>query len=294
MKRGLSAGRVQSVAVRLVAEREAEIHAFMPEEYWTIDADVEGSDPAAVRRRVFKLDGQKAEMTNEGEAAGHRRPGPGRRAEGRLGREEGAPQEPAAAVHHLASCSRTPRASCASRPSAPWPWPSGCTKASSSVKRARSVSSPTCVPTRRACPTTPSPTCARYIAGRYGADRCRPSPTSTRPRRAPRTPTRRSGRRRRSFDPETVRQLMLATPGNRDAARDRGPGQAVHPDLEPLRRLPDDPGGVRPDGHRHRGRPGRPAGHRPGDQVRRLPRGLRRDGGGRRSPRTRAPATCPT
>ncbi|MFL5305465.1 MAG: DNA topoisomerase, partial [Polyangia bacterium] len=38
VKRGLSAGRVQSVAVRLVAEREAEIKAFVPVEYWTIDA----------------------------------------------------------------------------------------------------------------------------------------------------------------------------------------------------------------------------------------------------------------
>ncbi|CAM5224391.1 DNA topoisomerase 1 [Alishewanella longhuensis] len=37
--RGLSAGRVQSVAVRLVVEREREIKAFVPEEYWTIDAD---------------------------------------------------------------------------------------------------------------------------------------------------------------------------------------------------------------------------------------------------------------
>ena len=38
MKRGLSAGRVQSVALRLVADREDEINAFIPEEYWTLDA----------------------------------------------------------------------------------------------------------------------------------------------------------------------------------------------------------------------------------------------------------------
>ncbi|SQC71561.1 DNA topoisomerase I [Klebsiella pneumoniae] len=36
--RGLSAGRVQSVAVRLVVEREREIKAFVPEEYWEVDA----------------------------------------------------------------------------------------------------------------------------------------------------------------------------------------------------------------------------------------------------------------
>ena len=39
VKRGLSAGRVQSVALRLIADREEEINAFVPEEYWTMDAD---------------------------------------------------------------------------------------------------------------------------------------------------------------------------------------------------------------------------------------------------------------
>ena len=38
VKRGLSAGSVQSVALRLVADREEEINAFIPEEYWTLDA----------------------------------------------------------------------------------------------------------------------------------------------------------------------------------------------------------------------------------------------------------------
>ena len=44
VKRGLSAGRVQSVALRLIADREDEINAFIPEEYWTLDAvlNVEG------------------------------------------------------------------------------------------------------------------------------------------------------------------------------------------------------------------------------------------------------------
>ncbi len=41
VKRGLSAGRVQSVALRLIADREEEINAFIPEEYWTLDADFE-------------------------------------------------------------------------------------------------------------------------------------------------------------------------------------------------------------------------------------------------------------
>ena len=40
VKRGLSAGRVQSVAFRIIADREEEINAFIPEEYWTLDADL--------------------------------------------------------------------------------------------------------------------------------------------------------------------------------------------------------------------------------------------------------------
>ena len=48
VKRGLSAGRVQSVALRIIADREAEIDAFIPEEYWTLDAElnVKGGEKA--------------------------------------------------------------------------------------------------------------------------------------------------------------------------------------------------------------------------------------------------------
>ena len=50
VKRGLSAGRVQSVALRIIADREAEIDAFIPEEYWTLDA-------------VFKVKGERRPLT---------------------------------------------------------------------------------------------------------------------------------------------------------------------------------------------------------------------------------------
>ena len=46
-RRGLRAGRVQSVAVRLVVEREREIQAFVPVEYWTIEAELAKQDNAA-------------------------------------------------------------------------------------------------------------------------------------------------------------------------------------------------------------------------------------------------------
>jgi DNA topoisomerase I len=64
VKRGLSAGRVQSVAVRIVVEREREIAAFKAVEYWTVECDVEGHEPPPFRVRLTKIDGQKAELGN--------------------------------------------------------------------------------------------------------------------------------------------------------------------------------------------------------------------------------------
>jgi DNA topoisomerase-1 len=69
VRRGLSAGRVQSVAVRLVVDREAEIKAFRPEEYWTIATQVEGSAPPPFAARVVRLDGGKAALSDEGQAS---------------------------------------------------------------------------------------------------------------------------------------------------------------------------------------------------------------------------------
>ena len=54
IRRGLSAGRVQSVAVRLVVEREREISAFNSEEYWSINAEFEGSKPACVLGKTLQ------------------------------------------------------------------------------------------------------------------------------------------------------------------------------------------------------------------------------------------------
>jgi DNA topoisomerase-1 len=62
VRRGLSAGRVQSVAVRLVVEREREIQAFVPEEYWTLDADLAARVPPEFRAKLVKVDGKKAEV----------------------------------------------------------------------------------------------------------------------------------------------------------------------------------------------------------------------------------------
>jgi DNA topoisomerase I len=64
VRRGLSAGRVQSVAVRLVVEREREIEVFVPVEYWSLDADLAARMPPEFRARIHKVDGQKADLTN--------------------------------------------------------------------------------------------------------------------------------------------------------------------------------------------------------------------------------------
>ncbi|KAA1193473.1 type I DNA topoisomerase [Pseudohalioglobus sediminis] len=56
--RGLSAGRVQSVAVRLIVEREREIHAFIPEEYWEVHAELATAKGEGVRFQVRKHNGE--------------------------------------------------------------------------------------------------------------------------------------------------------------------------------------------------------------------------------------------
>ncbi|MBA3701083.1 MAG: type I DNA topoisomerase [Planctomycetes bacterium] len=64
--RGLSAGRVQSVAVRLIAEREAEIRKFIPDEYWEVFADL--ATPAAIRAQVMRFTGEPYKPTTKDHA----------------------------------------------------------------------------------------------------------------------------------------------------------------------------------------------------------------------------------
>lgn len=65
VRRGLSAGRVQSVAVRIVCEREEEIAAFKPVEYWSIVAELKGSLPPNFEAKLHQIDKKKAEVSNE-------------------------------------------------------------------------------------------------------------------------------------------------------------------------------------------------------------------------------------
>lgn len=62
---GLSAGRVQSVALRIICEREAEIENFQAEEYWTIDAEFIAAENTKIGARLVKIDSKKAEIGNK-------------------------------------------------------------------------------------------------------------------------------------------------------------------------------------------------------------------------------------
>ena len=75
IKRGLSAGRVQSPALRLIAEREEEIEAFKPREYWTVEADLE-HDAAGFGGKLSRYQGAKVAqftITSEKDATAARR-----------------------------------------------------------------------------------------------------------------------------------------------------------------------------------------------------------------------------
>src|SRR5947208_14937277 len=64
VKKGISAGRVQTVALRLIVEREREIRAFKPTEYWTIEALLE-KNQQQFTAKLHHLDGKNAEIPNQ-------------------------------------------------------------------------------------------------------------------------------------------------------------------------------------------------------------------------------------
>ena len=67
IRRGLSAGRVQSVAMRLVADREKEIADFVPQEYWTLDALLKNDQGARFKAHYYGRDGKKYEPSSQQE-----------------------------------------------------------------------------------------------------------------------------------------------------------------------------------------------------------------------------------
>ena len=71
VRRGISAGRVQTVALRMIADREREILAFQSEEYWTMKSRLEGKLPPAFEARVAKFNSKNLEIPNEASAKKH-------------------------------------------------------------------------------------------------------------------------------------------------------------------------------------------------------------------------------
>jgi DNA topoisomerase-1 len=65
VRRGLSAGRVQTVALRLIVEREREIRAFVKKEYWTIDVDLAAKKPPVLTARLIRQNEQTAEVGSQ-------------------------------------------------------------------------------------------------------------------------------------------------------------------------------------------------------------------------------------
>ena len=68
VRRGLSAGRVQSVAVRMICDRESQIDKFRPEEYWTISVKLQGKIPPPFIAKLDKISGRKVKVENEEQA----------------------------------------------------------------------------------------------------------------------------------------------------------------------------------------------------------------------------------
>ena len=99
-----SAGRVQSVALRLICEREAEIEVFKTREYWTVDALFGTAKKQTLKARLTHLDGRKLDKFDL-DTAGARRAGQARDRAPRLRRSVDRPPpgaaQPAAALHHL-------------------------------------------------------------------------------------------------------------------------------------------------------------------------------------------------
>lgn len=69
VKRGLSAGRVQSVALKMVCDRQEEIERFQPEEYWNLAVELQAADPPSFRAKLVAVGGKKARVENAQQAS---------------------------------------------------------------------------------------------------------------------------------------------------------------------------------------------------------------------------------
>ena len=158
-----SAGRVQSVALRLVCDRELEIEKFIAREYWSIVAKLATPRGDAFDARLVGADGTEDPAPRHRHRRGGRRLQAGARRAQRSPSPRSRPSRRGATRRRRSRprpCSRKPAASSASRRRSPCGSRSGSTKASRSTARPP-VSSPICVPTASTWRRKRSPTSAR-------------------------------------------------------------------------------------------------------------------------------------
>ena len=238
VRRGLSAGRVQSVALKLVCDRERAIEAFVPEEYWNLFARLAGPQPPEFDAKLLKKNGDTVKVGNEEQSkailAGPRARG----VDCRVGHDEGTQAQRAAAVHHQQAAADRPL-----------PRQEDDDDRAAAVRRAASRSPispagslPTCAPIRFASPTTPLRPFAS-TSGRRSATTHLPEKPNVYKTKSDAQDAHEAIRPTSlQHDPEAVRQYLT-------------PDQvlALSVDLEPVRRVADASRDVRRNDGRHRG-----------------------------------------
>ena len=100
VRRGLSAGRVQSVALKLVCDRERAIEAFVPEEYWNLFARLAGPQPPEFDAKLFKKERGADQGRQRGGVEGDPRRSRTRQLDRLVRHDEGTQAQSVAAVHH--------------------------------------------------------------------------------------------------------------------------------------------------------------------------------------------------
>ena len=212
---GLSAGRVQSVALRLIVDREREIEAFVPEEYWNCGAALARHATAAADRPSFigaPRVARRREARASRTATRPRRCAPTSSARAIASRRSRRASASATRPRRTrrASCSRTPSTASASAPSARCRSRRDSTRASTSASDGGSVGLITYMRTDSTRLSPDAVNAARELHRgevRQGVG-ARRSRTSSSRRRTRRTRTRPSGRRRSTCTPESVRKHL--------------------------------------------------------------------------------------
>ena len=242
VRRGLSAGRVQTVALRLIVDREREIRAFIKQEYWTIDVNLTAKKPPVLDRAPHQDERrQRRRSANEATAEAIVAALDGANVHRQVGRHAREEAQSGASVHHLHLQQESSR------------------KLRFSVKRTMMLAqrlyegvelgkegSVGLITYMRTDSTRVSDDALDEVreldrrALRRGVS-ARQRPTSIKPRRTRRTRTK-----------PFARPRSMRTPGDRREVSGRRRAEAVPADLDALCRFADDAGGVRSDHHRRR------------------------------------------